>query len=415
MKDLLKIKMLWKVIIFAVFVTNSSFAQIYQISELLDIAQKNSQNIRFADNLSKAQLDFAKQQKYWNNPIISINRIGGQNNYSITQAIPFYGKLKNRYNIEEAESEILGIRKKSLVLSVKSDLFKLIYQYEALKQKIQLAKKRVDRLSLIDKYLAAIELNSPTKKAQSQITKDRIKLVERDLIRLSNEVYQIWNLMNVYLGLETEPDQILFKWLSEENYQDKNFFIASAMENNLELKEQKLAIKKYNSELSYAKIEQMPDFNVSAIKETGSNSAAIGSGSSSNSNNGIGLSVSVPLINRNQGKISSVSNKIKAQEASLGFQRTVVEKEIKNAFNEYETSLKLAKNFPINNINKIIYRLLEANSDFKRGTLDFITYIELDLQEYQMIDAIFDAQIGLANSYADLMNRVGNFALPFKD
>jgi hypothetical protein len=50
--------------------------------------------------------------------------------------------------------------------------------------------------------------------------------------------------------------------------------------------------------------------------------------------------------------------------------------------------------------------------DFKKGILEFITYIELDTQEYNSIDVALDAQVQLANNYSNLMIKIGNFIIP---
>jgi outer membrane protein TolC len=394
-----------------IFFSFSAFCKDYKIGELIDIAEKNSPNIRAAQYSALAQKRLANQQKYWSNPVVSFGRLGGQDIYGVSQTIPFYNKLQSKYDIEEAEFRVLETRKNNLALFVKSEVFSLLYQYQALQKKIELAQKRLDRLNLVDKYLTTIVLSSPTKKAQWQITKDKIRLVERDLIKYRNELYQTWNLANVYLNLESEPSNISFEWLDDSNYKGKKFFVETAIENNLELKEQKILISKYKSELSFAKVEQMPDVSVSATRQNGGSATGLG-GLPNQDATGVGLSLSIPLINRNQEKIASSESKIKAQEFEVEFQRNQLVKLISNDVNEYETSLKLAKNFPVSNINKIVSRLSEANSDFKKGVLDFITYIELDSQEYQTIDTILDTQVELAASYADLMKKVGNFTLP---
>ncbi len=395
-----------------IFFSFSAFCKDYKIGELIDIAEQNSANIRAAQYSALAQKRLANQQKYWSNPVVSVGRLGGQDIYGVSQTIPFYNKLQSKYDIEEAEFRVLETRKSNLALFVKSEVFSLLYQYQALKKKIDLAQKRLDRLTLVDKYLATIVLSSPTKKAQWHITKDKIRLVERDLIKYRNELYQTWNLANVYLNLESEPTNISFEWLDDSNYKGKNFFVNSAIENNLDLKEQKILISKYKSELSFAKVEQMPDVAVSATRQNGGSASLNGSNKDST---GVGLSLSVPLFNRNQEKIASSESKIKAQEFEVEFQKNQLVQLISNDISEYETSLKLAKNFPIANIKTIVSRLSDANSDFKKGVLDFITYIELDSQEYQTIDTILDTQVELAASYADLMKKVGNFTLPQND
>lgn len=394
------------------FVSFSAFCKDYRIDELLNIAEQNSYNIKAAESSALAQKRLANQQKYWSNPTVGFGRFAGQDTYSITQTIPFYNKLQSKYDIEEAEYRILETRKNNLSLFVKAEVFSLLYRYQALKKKIDLAQKRIDRLTLVDKYLSTIVLSSPTKKAQWHITKDKIKLVERDLIKFRNELYQTWNAANVYLNLQEQPSSITLEWLDNQNYRGKDFFINTALENNLELKEQKILVSKYKSELSFSKVEQMPDVNVTATKQNGANSSYAGANQDST---GVGVSLSVPLWNRNQEKIASSESNIKAQQESYEFYRNRLIQITSNDISEYETSLKLAKNFPVGEIGKILSRLNEANSDFKKGVLDFITYIELDSQEYQTVDTILDTQIDLASSYSALMVKIGNFTLPQND
>jgi outer membrane protein TolC len=390
---------------------SSAWCKDYSVEELLNLAEQNSANIRAADLLAVSQKRFANQQKYWSNPAVGFNSNYGQSDYSVSQAIPFYGKLQSKYDVEFAESNILENRKNSVALFVKADLFVLLYEYQALKKKIELAQKRIDRLSFVDKYLSNIVLNSPTKIAQAQITKDKIKLIERDLVKYKNVLYQTWNRANVYLGLEKEPENISIKWLDGEKYQGRKFFVEAALENNLDLREQKLLLSKYKSELSFAKVEQMPDVNVSASRQNNSSAQSIAKQDSSS----LGISLSVPLLNTNAEKIAGAESKIKSQQYAFEFQRNQLLSQINNDLNEYEISLKLAQNFPSKNIEKILAHLASANSDFKKGTLDFIVYIELDSQEYQTIDAIINTQVEIAASYASLMTRVGNFMIAKND
>jgi outer membrane protein TolC len=281
----------------------------------------------------------------------------------------------------------------------------LLYQYAALKKKIDLAQKRLIRLSLVDKYLSSIILNSPTRLAQGRITKDKIKLVERDLIFYRNLLYQTWNKANIYLNLESEPN-IKVVWLNDQNYLGKNFLITAALDNNLNLQEQKFLISKSKSELSLAKIEKMPDVNLSVSRQNNS------SGSNSSNSDAVGLSLSVPLINRNQEKILAAKYQIKAQESQFEFQKNQLTNNLNNDISQFEMALKIAKNFPLSDIDKTINRLNVANGEFKKGVLDFITYIELDSQEYQIIDVIINTQVDLASSYANLMTKIGTFILP---
>lgn len=398
-------KIFLKSLLLLILLASEGFCLEYNIDNLLKIAEENSANIQAFDLFAQSQKSFANQQKYWTNPTISATKSNSQNDFSLSQEIPFFNKLENKYNIENSEFKIQENRRNSLILEVKSQVFKLAYQNFILQNKIQLTQKRLDRLSLISKYLSNIALDSPNRHAQSIIAQDRIKLVQRDLIILNNQLKQSFNNLNIFLNLPEQP-KITLKWLDKNQLEPKENLVQRAFENNLNLKGQKFTIEKYRGELAYAKIEQMPNVNVHGQIQNSSNT------SSNQASNGIGLSLSVPIINQNKEKIFSAESKIKAQNKLYEFEKNQLEKIIENDILQYQAQLKNSQLFAINLVPKIISRLNSANVEFKKGILDFITYIELDMQEYQTIDAIFEAQYLLAESLSDLMVKIGDFSIP---
>lgn len=400
-------KILLKSILLLIILSSEGFCVEYNIDNLLKIAEENSANIQAFDLFAQSQKSFANQQKYWTNPTISATKTSSQNSFSLSQEIPYFNKLENKYNIENAEFKIQENRRNSLILEVKSQVFKLAYQNFILQNKIHLTQKRLDRLSLISNYLANIALDSPNRHAQSIIAQDRIKLVQRDLIILNNQLKQNFNNLNIFLNLPEQP-KITLKWLDKNQLEPKQNLVQRAFENNLNLQGQKFNIEKYRSELAYAKIEQMPNVNIHGQIQDSSSSSS----SSSQASNGIGLSLSVPIINQNKEKIFSAESKIKAQNKLYEFEKNQLEKIIENDILQYQTQLKNSQIFAINLVPKIISRLNNANVEFKKGILDFITYIELDMQEYQTLDAIFEAQYLLAESFSDLMVKIGDFSIP---
>ena len=83
--------------------------------------------------------------------------------------------MESKFNIEDSQFKILENQKNNLILNIKAQCFSLIYAYNINSKKIILAQKRIDRLSLIDRFLSSINLTSPTKIDQGQITKNKIK------------------------------------------------------------------------------------------------------------------------------------------------------------------------------------------------------------------------------------------------
>ena len=133
---------LFFLLIFCSYITTKpTFANIYSLEQLLKIAEENSA-IKSAELSVAAQQRFANQQLYWENPQISINRSSKQSDYNLSQSIPYLGKLQTRFNIEETQAKIYEMRKNNLALLIKSELFGLIYQYQTLRKKIELAEPR---------------------------------------------------------------------------------------------------------------------------------------------------------------------------------------------------------------------------------------------------------------------------------
>ena len=265
-----------------IFAYSPAFSSVYSLDKLLEIGEKNSENIKAVEYFANSQLHLAKQQKYWSNPNVGFENSKNSDNFIISQTVPFYNKLSSKYKIEESEYKILSIKKNETALLVKAEIFNLAYQYYGLQKKIKLFEKRISRLSSVDKYLSNIVLVSPTKHSQAYIVKDKISLLKRDLIKMESSLYQIWNKMNIFLQLEEVPDvEIKFYAKKPFNQINQVEFIDKSIDQNLFLRQQKQAIEKYKAEISFAKIEQMSDLSIS-VTNSSSSSSSQGAGGGSN-------------------------------------------------------------------------------------------------------------------------------------
>ena len=388
--------MLFLLAIFTLVSVHFANAGEYTVQEILEIAKQNSGNIQASQNFALSQQDLALQQKYWQNPTVSFESKDGTSATSITQTVPFPTKLQKKYNIEDADFKILTTKARGISLLVEVEVFSLLYKYYGISQKIELLHKRLKRLDAVSSYLSNIALNSPTKRSQANIVKAKIILIRKDLIDLENIALQTWNEMNTFLMLEQKP-HIHTKWL-KNNAVNVHNIVENATKNNLLLQEQRQLIEKFKAELAFAKVENMPDLSVSA-----NNSSGVVGG---------GVGVSMPIFNRNKKKISALQTKIKAQEALYTFEKTKLINQVKNVVNTYEALHKISSSFPTFLINQILQELSIADLDFKKNILDFITYIELDSREYEVIDVIIDTQVNISQTYANLMLQSGNFTHP---
>lgn len=390
-------------IIIILHICNAVAQERYNIKQLIQIAEQNSGNIQASQYFAESQLGIAKQQKYWNNPTFSYEGSNtNEKSFNIGQTIPFIGKLQKKYNIEESDYRALVFQQNNVALLVKAQVFSLAYMYYGVQQKISLLEKRLSRLETVNSYLSNIKIVSPTQHSQAYIVQDKIALLERDLINLQNILYQTWNKMNVFLSLN-EGATFDIQWHDTKPISNEAI-IDFAIENNLDLKQQEQLLNKYKNEVKFASIEQMPDLYLTAGQSSG--------GISGMQNNAkFGISTSIPLFNRNQAKVAAFQTKVKGQQIAYNFLKNQIINSIKNNINEYETLRKIATKFPIGRIDIAISRLNTANTAFQKGILDFITYIELDSQEYEVINTVIDIHVSLAITYAQLMIARGEFIL----
>jgi len=448
------LKLFFIFILFLSLVSSQSFAQkTYSIGDLLKIAEENSA-VKAAEFNALAKKNLANQELYWQNPRTRIANNGLEKDYSFSQAIPFYGKLQSKYEAQSAFAKAAEMQKNNLVLQIKAELFGLLYEFQTLQKKIALASMRIKRLTLVENYLSSIVLSSPTQQAQAKITKDHIKLVSQEMLMMQNQVFAVWQRANLYLGLEEQP-KIDIIWLSGRNIPSQQSLISKAIEQNFTIQEQKYLLASMRHELSFAKVEQMPNFEVELNRQD--------KGGAAGSRDGIALSLSVPLFNRNQEKILGTKTQVKSLEFELEFQKKMLFNRILTNIRSFETAVKIAEIFHFNDkqidssfeeksapksktslnfgedsalpaqeqtdsaikiakfdrkshlddyIAARVKNLSRANDNFKKGILEFITYIELDSKEYEMIHSALENQVALALAYGDLMVGIGEFLLP---
>ena len=222
----------------------------YNIGEIIALAKNNSLNIKSAQSFSLAQQDFSNQEKYWQNPAIGFefnNQSSGRqsgsgsssgNNVTISQNLPFFSKLQKKYQIADVDFKILATQSNNLALLVEVEVFSLLFQHYGILQKIELAKKRLKRLNNVSKYLASINLNSPTKITQANIVYDKINLINRELIMLQSDLFNIWQQINNFVDLPQDA-VVKMEWPKDEINFNFDAISNLAIENNFTLKLQK--------------------------------------------------------------------------------------------------------------------------------------------------------------------------------
>jgi outer membrane protein TolC len=242
------------------------------LGQLIELAFKDNPQLRAAKLSWEAVIERYPQVTAYADPVLRYSyfieevetRVGPQEQkFSISQAIPFPGKLSLKGDIVTREAQMAKLeferQTRDLIVELKDAYYELLYITKAVeitRQNKELV-KHLAKIGTTDYSLDGTTLNDVFK-AQSQLAQ-----LSYDLILLTEfreaEITRINSILNrppeAALGKPKAVGYVPFKYAPEELYQ-------SALEHQQELGLSDLEIEKSQKALSLAKMEYLPNFNL---------------------------------------------------------------------------------------------------------------------------------------------------------
>ncbi len=242
------------------------------LGQLIALAFKDNPRLRAAKLSWEAVIEKYPQVTAYEDPILRYSyfieeletRVGPQEQkFSISQAVPFPGKLSLKGDIVAREAQIARLeferQTRDLIVELKDAYYELLY----ITQAIEITRQNKDlvahlaKIGTTDYAVDGTTLNDVFK-AQSQLAQ-----LSYDLILLTEfkeaETTRINSILNrppeAALGKPKPTGYVPFKHTLKELYQ-------SALDNQQELGISELQIEKSQKALSLAKMEYLPNFNL---------------------------------------------------------------------------------------------------------------------------------------------------------
>ncbi len=368
-------------------------ADVVDLQRALQITSQNNGYILAASQAAAAKQKGALQAKAFNNPRLRAT-LGHEKTEDIEQDIPFYSKRSKAFAVANTDATIAQKQSIKTSLEVKTEVIKKMYAYSVILKKHNLAELRIKRFKHLQTYINTRLFASPQKKVQKHIVETRLALVAKQLAEIENEEQIAWNELNLFLNLEKQNTIISVPFAVNPKPLNLSSLISKAIDANPELSIVRSEIDLVKNETALAKVEYLPDFVVGATR---SNQNA------EHATHSLVIGASVPLFNQNKAKIAGLKTLELARQTKYNFDLKVLQNKMQNLFTEYQKQAQIIAILPMNKIEEGLKNLDEADKNFLRDTIEFLTYIEYDMQSYEMFFEVLNAQYNYAATIAELM------------
>lgn len=376
----------------------------YTLDMLVDRALKESDQIRSQKARILEKQEAQAQAGFWANPNLNLNvgtkylesEFSPSFDISLAQDFDISGKRRARGELAGIEKKLKEIDLLESELSIATEVIRLSYGYAINERKIRYAENRQSRFRLLQSYLAGHTFASPTQQTTSMIVKGRLQDVEADSVRLRGEQKSNLAELGFYVRLDPESSPtISVPWLRGERQLVEDEWVKKTLEQNLSIAKQRIEQEKAKHEETLFRREIWPDFSLSATY--GQEFARDPERTFS-----VGIGIPLPLWNRNQASLRSSTHKIQAEGylASLkeNQSRTIVQKLLA----AYEIARSVAGKYPENTIAKLEANLQKMEREFRKNRIDFLLFLELDMQASETIAHVLDAQQALIEAIISL-------------
>lgn len=318
---------------------------------------------------------------------------------SLTQSFFSPGKQRLRYEVKEMDQKQASLSLEKKTREIRYQIIRLSYTYMAHQNLIEHIQERVDRFRLIKKYMQGRPFVSPQARAEKAIVENKLLLFERDLSLLKSEYENVWAQLNFYLDF-SEKIKINLEWFKEPPKFVFDQLLQSAFENNLHLKKLKIRYEKVAKEKELAQKEAFPDFSLSTSFEQ-ENAVA------EEQRFNFGISFDLPLFNRNQYLIKSLSSESRQRKAELEVEKDLVKQKLISLWAEYQQSVLQLQLFPLSLLQEIDDELKAIDQEFQKNRVGLLTYLEVESQVYETHVAIYESQISFIKTYTKLLILLG--------
>jgi cobalt-zinc-cadmium efflux system outer membrane protein len=353
-------------------------------------------------NFYRAEIAAAKGERRtaaaWANPELSTTlgqksvRSGGLSDEGVAwsvgvqQTIEWPGRIPLRKAIANHQIQLaeLGFAQFKAALAARTRT--LAYNLFAAQEKAAAAREVAERFQQLREVLVQRDPAGLTPLLETRI----IEATELTLRRKSSEALLTTQAATVELNqlrgvpwaqsLKTQSAHLQFSAAP-----DVDALLMAAQTNNFEMRMRQVDLEQQGFKVSLAKQGGYPSFTVGPYlsqERAGDREQQIG----------VALSLPLPLWSRNQGNVETATARQKQAETSMFVTQRAVERQVVEKALTYETKLREMANWRPESVEEFRSAAELADRHFRLGAVPIATYVELQKQYLEAVEALLDTK-----------------------
>jgi len=376
----------------------------YSLETLVEAALSRSDQI----TSQKARIDEKEESaalaRAWQNPLLELSAgakfvtpdVGPHFQVGLSQPFFFPGKQGLRKEVLDFEKTLEEIRLSETELAITVDVVRLAYEYAIYEHKARFAENRRKRFELIRAYLAGHTFASPQQQITSNIVKQRLKNISADEQHLQGALQATLQQLNFYVAQDmANRPEIQVPWLEGKRVVDESLWVERALSSNTELASQRVLVNQATKEKDLSSKELWPDFSLSAFyaqESAGQTERFLG----------LGISFPLPIWNQNRPLFRSKEHKIRAETYQLSLKERKVKSLVQKLVAEYASDQTIVAEYSKESLATLESQLQSMEKEFRKNRIDFILFLELDIQATETANRVLNAQLHLLDTVASL-------------
>ncbi len=379
--------------------------RVYTLSQLVERALSAYGPLSAGQHRIKEQKALVEHEKRWNNPSIGLElgrksvdgATGNLYGLSITQNIHFPGKRGLLAEIARFEENKAKLGLEEMRLFIRYEVARLAYEYAQAWERTGHIRDRLERLRLINSYMKGRVLVSPQKIVEKEIITLRIAGLEKELHKIRSDLKAAYARLDLYAGLdEKEPPEIRIDWFSKAPALSLDSLIAGAAGNGFAVRMQREAVRAAGNEAALARREPYPDIGISLFFQQDRVDTT-------ERTFGGGVSFPIPIISQNRHAVDRFREKEEAERRMEEHVARLLTQKVRELYAHYELAGKMVERFSMARVPELEKSMRYADSEFRKGRVTLVTYLEMDTQIHETLEMMYSSQIDLVNLYTSLL------------
>ncbi len=321
---------------------------------------------------------------------------------TLTQTIDWPGRMALRRALAQKQTDIAKLGLDQFRLTIAGQVQSKAWQVLAAQEKVRVTKEVSSRLEQLAAVLLQRDPAGAAPRIEAKIIQANAMTLGAEHTHAQNDLASARFELNRLLGEKPgNPIEIAHEKLALNPPPPLEKLLEVARTQNFELRSRMLEVQQQGFEVALAKNEIWPSITLQPYIQRQSNQTR-------ETQTGIGISIPLPLWDRNTGQIESARARKTQAEILLNSQLSQLERDVATQESHYRVHvLELAK-WPPNLLEEFRTVAAEADDHFRLGALPLATYIELQRQYMESVQAVLESQVSALEARLALEQLTGS-------